>query len=38
MGHHVKDLGKIRAITSLPLPTKLIFLLEKEEILVRHPQ
>lgn len=36
MGHHVEDLGNTRTVTSLPLPTKLIFLLDKEISLVRH--
>lgn len=36
MGHHVKDLGNINTAISLPVPTKLIFLLEMEIILVRH--
>lgn len=36
MEHHVKDLGNINTAISLPVPTKLIFLLETEIILVKH--
>lgn len=36
MGHHVKNVGNIRAATSPPLPTKMVFSLQKEISLVTH--